>query len=165
MGQKIGDQALNFALRESVEQVEHGLELAPKFGPDGLIPVVTTDAASGEVLMLGWMNADALRLTISTRQAHYWSRSRQALWHKGEHSGFIHHVEALLVDDDQDALVLKVRLDGPGSCHVGYRSCFYRAIDLEAAEGGGVVPLRMTETEQAFDADAVYAGLENPTRL
>jgi phosphoribosyl-AMP cyclohydrolase len=96
---------LRFSARNSVEQVELGLELAPKFGPDGLIPVVTTDAASGAVLMLGWMNADALRLTIGTRQAHYWSRSREALWRKGEHSGFHQQVEALLVDDDQDALI------------------------------------------------------------
>ena len=165
MGQEAGDTGVRFADRESVEQVEIGLELAPKFDADGLVPVVTTDAASGAVLMLGWMNAEALRRTIETRLAHYWSRSRQALWHKGAHSGFFQHVEALLVDDDQDALILQVRLEGPGSCPVGYRACFYRAIDLDAAGGGGVVPLRMTETEKAFDADTVYAGLENPTRL
>jgi phosphoribosyl-AMP cyclohydrolase len=165
MGPQAGDTGVRFAERKSVEQVELGLELAPKFDADGLVPVVTTDAASGTVLMLGWMNAEALRRTIETRQAHYWSRSRQALWHKGAHSGFLQHVEALLVDDDQDALILQVRLEGPGSCHVGYHSCFYRAIDLDTVGADQIVPLRMTETERAFDADAVYAGLENPTRL
>ncbi len=155
-----------FAPRESVAQVEHGLALAPRFDPQGLIPAITVDSATGAVLMLGYMNAEALRLTIATREAHYWSRSRQALWRKGEHSGFCQRVDAILVDDDQDALVLKVRLDGPGSCHVGYRSCFYRAVDLDAADAGsGPVRLCQLEAQPAFDAAAVYAGLPNPTRV
>ncbi|MFY7948938.1 MAG: phosphoribosyl-AMP cyclohydrolase, partial [Gemmatimonas sp.] len=120
--------------RVGVEQVEEGLELAPKFGPDGLLPCITTDATSGEVLMLSWMNADALQRTLATREAHYWSRSRQVLWHKGGTSGLVQRVVELRIDDDQDALWLRVQVQPgtdspPASCHVGYRSCFYRAID------------------------------------
>jgi phosphoribosyl-AMP cyclohydrolase len=88
-----------FAPRRSIEQVEEGAELAPKFDEHGLIPVVTTDYASGELLMQGYMNADALRRTIETREAHYFSRSRQALWHKGATSGLIQRVRELLIDD------------------------------------------------------------------
>lgn len=153
-----------FAARTSVEQVELGEELAPRFDADGLIPAVVVDAASNTILMLGHMNAEALERTIHTRQAHFWSRSRRALWRKGEHSGFAQEVERMLIDDDQDAVILYVRVKGPGSCHVGYRSCFYRELVLPASEETPV-PLRMIETDHAFDAGAVYAGLDNPTRL
>ena len=115
-----------FAGRESVVQVEEGDRLAPRFDACGLIPVVTSDAATGEVLMLGYMNADALARTIATGEAHYWSRSRQVLWHKGATSGFVQHVVEMRIDDDQDAVWLRVRVAGDASCHVGYRSCFYR---------------------------------------
>ena len=115
--------------------------------------------------MLGFMNAEALEKTIATREAHFWSRSRAALWRKGEHSGFTQSVERILVDDDQDAIILHVRLAGPGSCHVGYRSCFYREIDLDSVNPDHVVRLRQIEKEPVFDAGAVYAGLPNPTRL
>jgi len=104
-----------FAPRVSVEQVEEGDELAPKFDADGLIPVVTTDSTSGELLMHGYMNAEALRRTIETGEAHYYSRSRQCLWHKGATSGFVQHVEAMYIDDDQDAVWLRVRVDGGAS--------------------------------------------------
>src|SRR5690606_28234389 len=111
-----------FVRRVSVEQVEEGTELAPKFDADGLIPVVTTDHATGEVLMLGYMNAEALRLTIRTGEAHYFSRSRQVLWRKGATSGLVQHVVEMRIDDDQDAVWLRVKVDGGASCHVGYRS-------------------------------------------
>ena len=159
-----------FAPRRSVEQVEEGLELAPKFGPDGLLPCITTDAGSGEVLMLGWMNADALQRTLATQQAHYWSRSRQVLWHKGGTSGLVQHVVELRIDDDQDAVWLRVRLQAgpqadPASCHVGYRSCFYRAIptgaDYTHAEGC----LVWKEAAKVFDPQAVYGNAPNPTLL
>ena len=100
--------ANEFAARTSVEQVEEGAELAPKFDADGLIPAVTTDAASGELLMVGYMNAEALRKTIETGEAHYWSRSRQVLWHKGATSGLVQKVTELMIDDDQDCVWLKV---------------------------------------------------------
>lgn len=156
-----GPQAAAFAPRTSVEQVEEGHELAPKFDADGLIPAVTTDAATGEVLMLGYMNAEALRRTIATGEAHYWSRSRACLWHKGATSGLVQKVVELRIDDDQDAVWLRVAIEGAASCHVGYRSCFYRAV--EVAEGGP--SLRFVEQEKTFDPRAVYGDAPNPTRL
>jgi phosphoribosyl-AMP cyclohydrolase len=154
-----------FAARRSVEQVEEGRELAPKFDADGLIPVVTSDAASGEVLMLGYMNAEALARTIESGEAHYWSRSRQALWRKGATSGLVQRVIEMRVDDDQDAIWLRVQVLGAGaSCHVGYRSCFYRAVSVGAAAGPGV-PLAFTEDRKVFDPVAVYGDVPNPTQL
>ena len=110
--------------------MEEGFELAPRFDADGLIPVVTTDAASGEVLMHGYMNAEALRRTLELGEAVYWSRSRQALWHKGATSGLVQKVVEVRVDDDQDAIWLRVEVTGGASCHVGYRSCFYRRVPV-----------------------------------
>ena len=153
-----------FAERSSIEQVEEGDELAPKFDGDGLMPVVTTDHASGELLMHGYMNAEALRRTIATGEAHYWSRSRQCLWHKGATSGFVQHVEEMLIDDDQDAVWLRVRVDGGASCHVGYRSCFYRSVPVGDAPDGAV-KLDFTETERVFDPKEVYGDAPNPTQL
>ncbi len=154
-----------FAKRTSVEQVEEGDLLAPKFDADGLLPVVTTDAATGDVLMVGYMNAEALARTIETGEAHYWSRSRQTLWHKGATSGLVQKVVELRIDDDQDAVWLKVEVAGSGaSCHVGYRSCFYRAVPT----GTRVSPqLRLTFTESAktFDPVEVYGDAPNPTKL
>jgi len=155
---------LRFAARHSVKQVEEGLDLAPKFGPDGLLPCITTDAASGEVLMLGWMNVEALQRTLATREAHYWSRSRQVLWHKGGTSGLVQRLVELRIDDDQDALWLRVQIEAgtnipPASCHVGYRSCFYRAINPDT----GV--LRFVEDGKTFDPLVVYGDAPNPTVL
>lgn len=112
--------------------VEESSELAPRFNEDGLIPAIATDAASGTVLMLAWMNSEALERTIETGQAWYWSRSRQRLWHKGATSGQFQHVEELRIDCDQDAVWLKVRVaeDG-GCCHTGRASCFYRRVVKE----------------------------------
>jgi phosphoribosyl-AMP cyclohydrolase len=152
-----------FSPRLSVEQVEEGSELAPRFDAQGLLPVVTTDAATGEVLMLGYMNAEALAKTIETGQAHYWSRSRQCLWHKGATSGFVQTVVEMRIDDDQDAVWLRVRIDGGASCHVGYRSCFYRSVPI-GGEAGRVV-LNLVEQEKTFDPRAVYGDAPNPTRL
>ena len=152
-----------FAARTSVELVEEGNVLAPKFGPDGLISVVTTDYSSGEVLMLGFMNSEALLRTIETREAHYWSRSRQSLWHKGATSGLIQKVTEIRVDDDQDAIWLRVKINGGASCHVGYRSCFYRAV----AEKPTSSPIELTfkEAEKVFDPALVYGDAPNPTQL
>lgn len=102
-------------------------ELRPKFNADGLIAAIAQDVASGEVLMLAWMNSDALKATLETRRATYWSRSRQALWVKGETSGHIQQVEEVRIDCDQDAVLLKVRQSG-GACHTGRASCFYRVV-------------------------------------
>lgn len=153
-----------FARRASVEQVEEGTQLAPKFDERGLIPVVTTDFGTGELLMQGYMNAEALDKTIETGEAHYFSRSRNALWHKGATSGFVQRVRELLIDDDQDCVWLKVAVDGGASCHVGYRSCFYRRVPIGAA-GSRPVELEFTDTDKVFDPADVYGDAPNPTKL
>ena len=152
-----------FRPRLSVEQVEEGTELAPKFDSHGILPVVTTDAATGEVLMLGYMNDEALAKTIETGQAHYWSRSRQCLWHKGATSGLVQTVVEMRIDDDQDSIWLRVEIEGGASCHVGYRSCFYRSVPL-GGEAGSVV-LTLVEQIKTFDPRTVYGDAPNPTRL
>ena len=109
-----------FGPRGDDSAVEGGLQLSPKFDDSGLIPCITTDADSGEVLMLAWMNAEALQRTLETGQAHYWSRSRGSLWLKGESSGQIQTVRELRIDCDQDAVLLSVDVGGDGGCcHVG----------------------------------------------
>ena len=153
-----------FAPRKSVAQVEEGVELAPKFDERGLIPVVTTDYASGELLMHAYMNAEALEKTIATGEAHYYSRSREALWHKGATSGLVQRVKELLIDDDQDCVWLRVDVAGGASCHVGYRSCFYRRVPLGAGKGGAL-KLEFTTTEKVFDPAEVYGDAPNPTKL
>lgn len=152
-----------FGPRVSIEQVEEGTELAPKFDAHGLIPAVTTDADSGELLMHGFMNAEALEKTIRTGEAHYFSRSRKALWHKGATSGLVQKVRELLIDDDQDCVWLRVDVAGGASCHVGYRSCFYRRVPLGAQTSRE--PLEFTETEKVFDPQDVYGDTPNPTKL
>lgn len=161
------DPAVIFGQRRTVEQVEEGHELAPRFDEHGLIPAVTTDYASGELLMVGYMNAEALTRTIETGEAHYFSRSRQTLWHKGATSGLVQKVRELRIDDDQDCVWLRVDIAGGASCHVGYRSCFYRIVPTgaEARQAEGPLPLTYTETEKVFDPELVYAGQPNPTKL
>jgi phosphoribosyl-AMP cyclohydrolase len=158
---------VKFQSRVSVEQVEESSELAPRFDDRGLITVVTTDAGSGEVLMQAYMNSEALGLTIRTGEAHYYSRSRQALWRKGATSGFVQKVRELLIDDDQDCVWLRVEVTGGASCHVGYRSCFYRrvpvAADFQARQSGGHIELEWTGSEKVFDPREVYGDAPNPT--
>ena len=151
------------ARRESVFEVEEGTALAPKFDDNGLIPVVTTDRKSGEVLMHGYMNKEALFLTIQNKEAYYWSRSRKSIWHKGKTSGLTQKVSSIRIDDDQDSIWLIVDVEGVGaSCHVGYRSCFYRSISFESKNK---VVLKFEEEEKLFDPEVVYEGQENPTKL
>jgi phosphoribosyl-AMP cyclohydrolase len=120
-----------FEDRKSIEFVEEGNGLAPKFSKEGVLPVVVTEDSSDLVLMIGYMNEEALTKTIQTQEAHYWSRSRKVLWHKGASSGMTHKVKEILIDDDQDSIWLKVEIDGIGaSCHVGYKSCFYRSLEM-----------------------------------
>ena len=151
-----------FQTRQSIEQVEEGTDLAPKFDDRGLITAVTTDAQSGELLMQGFMNVEALQKTIATGEAYYYSRSRQTLWHKGASSGLTQKVVELMVDDDQDCVWLKVDVAGGASCHVGYRSCFYRRVQLgENAQH----ELEYTDNEKVFDPEEVYGDAPNPTIL
>jgi phosphoribosyl-AMP cyclohydrolase len=111
--------------------------------------------------MVGYMNAEALRRTIETGEAHYWSRSRQVLWHKGATSGLVQKVVELMIDDDQDCVWLKVEVAGGASCHVGYRTCFYRRIPI----GKDSKALEFTESSKVFDPKVVYGDAPNPTKL
>jgi phosphoribosyl-AMP cyclohydrolase len=117
----------DFPTAPDKQALERGGQIAPRFNSDGLIAAIATDAGTGEVLMFAWMNAEALRLTLDTGVAHYFSRSRGELWKKGETSGQLQTVEELRVDCDQDAVWIKVHVGGDGgACHVGFKSCFYR---------------------------------------
>ena len=142
-------------------EIEEGLAFAPQFGADGLITAVVTDIKSGELLMVAHMNAEALRKTIESGEAWYYSRSRKALWKKGESSGHVQRVVELRVDCDQDALWLKVEQDGPGACHTGRRSCFYRAVPLGK---GGAVTLVFRSADKTFDPQSVYGGAAGKPR-
>jgi phosphoribosyl-AMP cyclohydrolase len=154
-----------FNQRQSIEQVEESNELAPKFDEKGLISCITTRHENGDVLMLGYMNKEALKLTIETGEAHYWSRSRQVLWHKGASSGLIQKVVEMKIDDDQDVVWLSVEVLGSGaSCHVGYNSCFYRQIPV-GEQRQASQELAFTETEKNFDPLEVYGDVPNPTQL
>jgi len=144
--------------------VEEGRELAPRFDADGLIPVVTTDHETGEVLMVANMNAEAFAKTIELGEAVYYSRSRKQLWHKGATSGLVQKVREILVDDDQDAVWLRVDVQGGASCHVGYRSCFYRSVPIAPATQGPL-DMKFTITEKVFDPQVVYGDAPNPTKL
>jgi phosphoribosyl-AMP cyclohydrolase len=154
---------VKFFSRVTIEQVEEGHELAPKFDEHGLIPCVTTAAKTGEVLMLGYMNAEALKKTILTGEAHYFSRSRGVLWHKGATSGLVQKIVELRIDDDQDAVWLRVDIPGDASCHVGYRSCFYRSVPTGAEGATGT--LKFEEQQKTFDPKNVYGDAPNPTKL
>ena len=157
------DKNTPFAERLTIEQVEEAHDLAPKFDAAGLIVCVTTDEKTGDVLMLGYMNREALVKSIETGEAHYWSRSRQVLWHKGATSGLVQKIVDLRIDDDQDAVWLKVDVSGSGaSCHVGYMSCFYRSIPMGAAPTEEL-KLIYKEDEKTFDPKDVYGDAPNPT--
>lgn len=155
-----------YGKRDTVEQVEEGAELAPKFDKNGLIPVVTTDHKSGEVLMHAYMNDEALAKTIELGEAVYYSRSRKCIWHKGATSGLVQKVKDIRVDDDQDCVWLSVDVQGGASCHVGYRSCFYRSIPFgKDAKLDAPLKLAFRETEKVFDPKDVYGDAPNPTQL
>jgi len=154
---------IKFEKRKTIEQVEESTELAPKFNQDGLIPVVTTDFSSGEVLMQGYMNEEALKKTITLGEAIYYSRSRKNLWHKGKTSGLVQKIKEIRIDDDQDSIWLRVDVQGGASCHVGYRSCFYRSVPFGDDNSNTV--LKFEEKEKVFDPKKVYGDTPNPTKL
>jgi len=128
--------------------------LTPKFDADGLVTCVTTDATSGELLMVAHMNAEALAKTIESGEAWYFSRSRRKLWRKGESSGHVQHVVEMRVDCDQDTVWIKVAQAGAGACHTGRRSCFYRAVPLGKAPDASL-PLEFRQ-DKVFDPKSVY---------
>tara|TARA_B100000902_G_scaffold382206_1_gene419599 strand:+ start:438 stop:905 length:468 start_codon:yes stop_codon:yes gene_type:complete len=154
-----------FKKRESIFEVEEGKFLSPKFDSDGLIPVTTTDHKSGEVLMHGYMSQDSLKMSIEKKEACYWSRSRKEIWHKGKTSGFVQKVVDIRIDDDQDALWMVVDIGDGASCHVGYKSCFYRSVQLGKIDDPEKIKLELKEKEKKFDPEKVYKNQPNPTKL
>ena len=143
---------ITFGSRDDKKLVETEPVFAPKFDNHGLIVAIAQDADTNEVLMVAYMNEDSLKQTLEIGEAVYFSRSRQEIWHKGATSGHTQTVEKILTDCDQDALVLKVRQKGPGCCHAGYRSCFYRNIQ----EVGDPVALGQEIEDQSYDPNKVY---------
>ena len=154
-----------FKKRENVAAIEEGKLLSPKFDKDGLIPVITTDFNSGEVLMHGYMNSEALKKTIETKEAYYWSRSRKEVWHKGETSGFVQKVVEIRIDDDQDSIWMSVDIGDGASCHVGYKSCFYRSVPLGKIQDTGNVEMKFKDNKKKFDPNVVYKNKPNPTKI
>jgi phosphoribosyl-AMP cyclohydrolase len=156
----VTEQLSHFVARGSTEEVEEGCAFAPKFDANGLVTCVVTDTSSGDVLMVAHMNAEALSKTIENGEAWYYSRSRKRLWRKGETSGHVQRVVEMRVDCDQDALWIKVEQSGPGACHTGRRSCFYRAVPIGGKAGG--LALEFRDAEKAYDPRAVYGVQKKP---
>ena len=154
-----------FKKRDNIKEVEEGKYLAPKFDKNGLIPVVTTDFQTGVILMHGYMNEESLKKTIESKEAHYWSRSRKRVWHKGRVSGFIQKVKEIRIDDDQDSIWLSVNIGSGASCHVGYRTCFYRSIPLGKIKNGEKLKMQFKEKNKIFDPKKVYKDKTSPTKL
>ena len=154
-----------FKKRDNIREVEEGKYLSPKFDENGLIPVITMDFKTGDILMHGYMNDEALKKTIETKEVHYWSRSRKKLWHKGQISGFVQIVKEIRIDDDQDSVWLSVDIGNGASCHVGYRSCFYRAIPLGKIKNNEKLEMEFKEKKKIFDPKKVYKDEPNPTKL
>ena len=155
-----------FEKRLSIEQVEESRSFAPKFDDNGLIPVVTTDFKSGEVLMQGYMNAESFGMTLELGEAVYYSRSRRQICHKGKTSGLVQSIKEIRIDDDQDCVWLRVDVDGGASCHVGYRSCFYRSVPFgKDIDNSDKIELKFEEKENVFDPKEVYGDSPNPTKL
>ena len=154
-----------FKKRDNIKEVEEGKYLSPKFDENGLIPVITTDFQTGDILMHGYMNYEALKKTIETKEVHYWSRSRKKLWRKGQISGFVQIVKEIRIDDDQDSVWLSVDIGNGASCHVGYRSCFYRSIPLGKIKNEKELEMEFKEKKKIFDPKKVYKNEPNPTKL
>ena len=164
---KIDEKNIILNKRVSIEQIEEGKEFCPKFNKEGLIPCITLEYGSKEVLMFSFLNEEALKKSIVTEKAHYYSRSRKNVWFKGEVSGMHHQVQDILIDDDQDSIIFIVKLSEPtkggkkASCHVGYKSCFYRKVEVLDNK----LVLKFTEYKKSFDPEIVYEGIKNPTKI
>ena len=154
-----------FKKRDNIKEVEEGKYLTPKFDENGLIPVITTDFQNGDILMHGYMNDEALRKTIESGEAHYWSRSRNKIWHKGQVSGFVQKIKEIRIDDDQDSFWMSVDIGNGSSCHVGYRSCFYRSVPLGKIKNEEELEMEFKEKKKIFDPKKVYKDEPNPTKL
>ena len=154
-----------FKKRDNIKEVEEGKYLEPKFDENSLIPVITSDFKTGDILMHGYMNDEALKKTIETKEVHYWSRSKKKIWHKGQISGFVQKVKEIRIDDDQDSIWLSVDIGSGSSCHVGYRSCFYRSIPLGKIKDVEKLEMEFKENKKTFDPKKVYKDEPSPTKL
>ena len=154
-----------FKKRENIVEIEEGSYLSPKFDNQGLIPAIAICAKNKEILLHGYMNEEALRLTIEKGEAHYWSRSKNKIWHKGETSGFVQKVKEIRIDDDQDALWISVDIGNGGSCHVGYRSCFYRSVPIKKISDEKKIKLEFKEKNKIFNPKKVYKNEPSPTKV
>ncbi|MAJ23189.1 MAG: phosphoribosyl-AMP cyclohydrolase [Candidatus Pelagibacter sp. TMED64] len=154
-----------FKKRENVTEIEEGKYLSPKFDKEGLIPVVTTCVKNNDILMVGYMNDEALKKTIETKEVHYWSRSRNEIWHKGLTSGFVQKVIEVRIDDDQDSIWVIADIGQGASCHVGYRSCFFRSIPLGKIKNNERIEMNFKEKNKIFDPKKVYKDKPNPTKI
>ncbi len=164
---KIKEEDIKFAQRNSVREIEEGISFSPKFNADGLLPCITIEHETNQILMFSYLNQEALKKTISLELAHYYSRSRNNIWLKGEVSGMKHFIEDIFIDDDQDSIIYVVKLSEPSkggkkaSCHVGYKSCFYRKVKVNQKS----IELEFTEKEKSFDPEIIYNGIVNPTKI
>ena len=154
-----------FKKRENVTEIEEGSYLSPKFNEEGLIPVITMCSNTKDILMHGYMNEEALQKTIETKEVHYWSRSKKSLWHKGKKSGFFQRVKEIRIDDDQDSIWITVDIGDGSSCHVGYRSCFYRSIPLGKIENTEKLKMEFKEKKKLFDPKIIYKDETSPTKI
>ena len=158
---------IKFSKRSSIIEIEEGNKLCPKFNKDKLLPCITVEHKTKEILMFSYINKLAFQKSLETKKAHYFSRSRKSIWFKGETSGMYHHIKNMLIDDDQDCVIFEVKLTKPkkggkeASCHVGYKSCFYRKIELKDSS----VSLKFTEKKKSFDPKIIYKGIPNPTKM
>ena len=165
---KKDNKKIVFKKRTSIEQIEEGTDLCPKFNKQNLLPCITVEEKSKDILMFSYINAEAFKKSIETRKAHYFSRSRKSIWLKGETSGMYHEIKRMFIDDDQDCVIFEVKLSKPlkggkeASCHVGYKSCFYRKI---LVKNNNDISLKFTEKDKSFDPKIVYKGLSNPTKI
>ena len=164
---KIDENKIKLEKRTSIKQIEESNIFCPKFNNENLIPCITIENKTNEVLMFSYLNEEALKKKIATKKAHYYSRSRKNIWIKGEVSGMSHAIQSIFIDDDQDAIIFIVNLNKPkkggkkASCHVGYKSCFYRKLVISENK----VKLKFTEVKKSFDPNIVYEGIDNPTKI
>jgi len=154
-----------FKKRNNIKEIEEGKYLSPKFDVSGLIPTITTDYHTGDILMHGYMNEESFKKTIENKEAFYWSRSRKKIWHKGQVSGFVQKIKEIRIDDDQDSVWLSVDIGKGASCHVGYKSCFYRSIPLGRVENYEKLEMEFKEKNKMFDPTKIYKDEPNPTKL
>jgi len=163
----IKEEDIKFTKRSSVKEIEEGISFSPKFNTDGLLPCITIEYETNQILMFSYLNQEALKKSISLKLAHYYSRSRDNIWLKGEISGMKHFIKDIFIDDDQDSIIYVVKLSKPtkggkkASCHVGYKSCFYRKIKVKEKN----IELEFTEKEKSFNPDIIYDGIANPTKI